>query len=69
MMCCASFVFSATIFFDKGALQNSKLMHYTIQDISALLQQSRALITDKEKDANWKIVFQLDQDLNSYKTL
>jgi hypothetical protein len=69
MMCCASFVFSTSIYFDKGALQNSKLLHYTIQDVSTLLQQSKALISDKETDANWKIVFQLDQDLNSYKTL
>ena len=69
MMCCASFVFSTTIYFDKGALQNSKLLNYTIQDVSTLLQQSKALITDKETDANWKIVFQLDQDVNSYKTL
>jgi hypothetical protein len=69
MMCCASFVFSTSIYFDKGALQNSKLLNYTIQDVSTLLQQSKALITDKETDANWKIVFQLDQDVNSYKTL
>ena len=69
MMCCASFVFSTTIYFDKGALQNLKLLNYTIQDVSTLLQQSKALITDKETDANWKIVFQLDQDVNSYKTL
>lgn len=69
MMCCASFVFSTGIYFDKGALQNLKLLNYTIQDVSTLLQQSKAIITDKETDANWKIVFQLDQDVNSYKTL
>lgn len=61
--------FANKLFIDAGTSVNSKLLSYTLKDASDLLKQSKIIIAEKETDADWKIVLQLEQNKMAYKTL
>lgn len=69
LTCCASSLFANKLYLDNNGFVKSALLNYTITDISNLLKQSKITVTDKEADANWKIVLHLEQNKMAYASL
>ncbi|MCC6582382.1 MAG: hypothetical protein IT271_01640 [Chitinophagales bacterium] len=58
-----------SIFIDNSTVANSKLLSYSIKDVTALLKQGKVSVVTNEAEANWKVLLQLEQNKMAYKTL
>lgn len=69
LMFCTSTLFANILYIDKSSFTNSKLLNYTIADVTALLKQGNVSVVTDEAEANWKVLLLLEQNKMAYKTL